>query len=78
MEDLIRGRHKLKEGKRELMGTIIHEELETRIMKTAYIHGSEKFKAMFNGRDKMIHPYINNAIARCFRMKGVSRDDNMG
>ena len=58
MEDLIRGRHKLKEGKRELMGTIIHEELETRIMKTAYIHGSEKFKAMFNGRDKMIHPYI--------------------
>ncbi len=60
-----------KEGVKELIDTILHEELEARIVNRAFNEGSERYMKMFRAGDSAIHPYINKVIARYMRMKGV-------
>lgn len=60
-----------KDGVKELIDTILHEELEARIVKRAFNEGSERYMKMFRAGDSAIHPYINKVIARYLGMKGV-------
>lgn len=60
---------------KELLHTIIHEELEARIIKRAYNAESEeyrkKFMKLLQGGDEKVHPYIDKVVNRYFRLRGL-------
>lgn len=63
-----------KEGREELIDTLLHEELEARIMIRAFNNNSEKFAQLFQGGDDTIHLYINKVIKRYLKMRGGGLD----
>ena len=54
------------EGKGYLLDTLIHEEMEARIM----LGKDGKYKNVFSKGDRGIHEYIDRVIKKYFRMRG--------
>jgi hypothetical protein len=59
-----------KQGKAELIDTLLHEELEARIMLKAYNRNSARYKLIGKHQELTTHTYINKVIKRFFRIKG--------
>ena len=59
----------VKPGGTELIDTILHEEMEARIVKRSY--RSEKYKRIDRGGEKTTHPYLIPIVERFIRMKGL-------
>lgn len=55
----------------ELIDTLLHEQLEAKILIRALNYKSKRFKALNNAGDKARHDYINRVIARYLRMRGL-------
>ncbi len=61
----------MKAGQAELINSIIHEELEVRIHVRAYNYNISEDVSRVEQGDLSLHPYINKAIKKYFRIKGV-------
>lgn len=52
-----------------LINTLVHENLESKILK-GYIEGNDKYWKLYQASDDERHEYIDKVIKRYFRMKG--------
>jgi hypothetical protein len=59
-----------KPDKSELIDTILHEEMEARIVNESY--RSDKCKQLDRGGEKTTHLYLVPIVERFLRMKGLS------
>lgn len=60
-----------KPGKAELIDTLIHEELEARIVQRAYTRHIPKYIKMDKLGERGTHPYILPRVERFLRLKGL-------
>lgn len=61
-----------KDTKEFLIDTLLHEELEAKIL----IMNTNKYRTLNNLNETDRHLYINNVIKRYFKMKGLNHDNN--
>lgn len=63
---------KQKNGSRkELLDTLVHEELEARVLRRAYNEKVDSDIKLLKSGNEIVHTYIEKVIARFFRLKGV-------